>query len=82
VRSQRAKIEDQSQTDSFSIERKTAPNAFIAANIGGCQLIESNIKENLDIAIDSIQADALIIHLNPLQELMQPEGDRKFAGIL
>ena len=82
VGSQRAMIEDQSQTDSFSIVRKTAPNAFIAANIGGCQLIESNIKENLDIAIDSIQADALIIHLNPLQELMQPEGDRKFAGIL
>lgn len=82
VGSQRAMIEDEEQIDSFSIVRKTAPNAFIASNIGGCQLLEPEIISNLNKAIESIEANALIIHLNPLQELMQPEGDRNFAGIL
>lgn len=82
VGSQRAILEDKSALESFSIVRKVAPDAFIAGNIGGAQLIGRLGKEQTSILIDSIMADALIVHLNPLQELMQPEGDQSFKGIL
>jgi len=81
VGSQRAMLEDPSETESFSIVRKVAPSAFIAANIGGAQLIGGLAQRKIDRLIDSIKADAVIVHLNPLQELMQPEGDINFSGI-
>jgi isopentenyl-diphosphate Delta-isomerase len=82
VGSQRAMLEDPHQTKSFSVVRKHAPNAFIAANIGGAQLIGGLTQDKIRALIDSIRADAVIVHLNPLQELMQPEGDTNFKGIL
>ncbi len=82
VGSQRAMLVDNSQIESFSIARKKAPNAFIAGNIGGVQLIKDWTPDKTKALIDSIKADALIVHLNPLQELMQPEGDRDFKGVL
>jgi len=81
VGSQRAMIENPEETPSFSVARKHAPNAFIAANIGGAQLIGGLPENVVTRMIDSIEADAVIVHLNPLQELMQPEGDRNFKGI-
>jgi isopentenyl-diphosphate delta-isomerase len=81
VGSQRAMLEDSSQVESFSVVRDHAPNAFIAANIGGAQLIGGLKKEKIQRLIDSIDANAIIVHLNPLQELMQPEGDHDFHGI-
>ena len=81
VGSQRAMLESSDEIESFSIVRKHAPKAFIAANIGGAQLIGGMNSEKAELLIKSIRADALIIHLNPLQELMQPEGDRNFKGI-
>lgn len=81
VGSQRAMIEDPSLIDTFKIARKTAPHAFIAGNIGGAQLIGGLSTDKLNMLVDSIAADALIVHLNPLQELMQPEGDRNFRGV-
>jgi isopentenyl-diphosphate Delta-isomerase len=81
VGSQRAMLDDFTQTDSFSIARKQAPSAFIAANIGGPQLIGGLSKRKIRLLVETIQADAVIIHLNPLQELMQPEGDTNFHGI-
>jgi len=81
VGSQRAMLEDESQIESFSVVRDHAPNAFIASNIGGAQLIGGLEKEKIDLLVQSIRADAVIIHLNPLQELMQPEGDHDFKGI-
>lgn len=81
VGSQRAMLENSDEIDSFSVVREHAPTAFIAANIGGAQLIGGIKPQNATLLIESIRADALIIHLNPLQELMQPEGDRKFKGI-
>jgi isopentenyl-diphosphate delta-isomerase len=82
VGSQRAMLEDPSLTDTFSIVREHAPNAFICANIGGAQLIGGLSKDKVSRLTKSIEANAVIVHLNPLQELMQPEGDRNFKGIL
>jgi isopentenyl-diphosphate delta-isomerase len=82
VGSQRAMLVDENQINSFSIARKKAPNAFIAGNIGGVQLIKDWTIQHTRKLIDSIEANALIVHLNPLQELMQPEGDRSFLGVL
>lgn len=82
VGSQRAMLEDESLTDTFSIVRKKAPNAFICANIGGSELIGGLSSQQTKRLVDSIEANAVIVHLNPLQELMQPEGSRKFKGIL
>ena len=82
VGSQRAMLEDDSLTDTFSIVREKAPNAFICSNIGGAQLIGGLEPNNITQLVDSIKANAVIVHLNPLQELMQPEGDRNFKGIL
>ncbi len=82
VGSQRAMFVDETQIESFAIARKKAPNAFIAGNIGGAQLIGGLNHDQLKLMIDTIQADALIVHLNPLQEMMQPEGDRNFKGVL
>lgn len=81
VGSQRIMLEDSEAESSFSIVREKAPNAFIAANIGGAQLVGGLSKDHLQRLIGSIKANAIIVHLNPLQELMQPEGDRNFNGI-
>lgn len=81
VGSQRIMLEDPEAISSFSVVREKAPNAFIAANIGGAQLTDGISEDQLKLLIASIDADAVIIHLNPLQELMQPEGDRNFKGI-
>lgn len=81
VGSQRVMIEKPEVIDSFKIVREIAPEAFIASNIGGSQLIGNLSDEHLKLITETIAADAVIVHLNPLQELMQPEGDRNFIGI-
>jgi isopentenyl-diphosphate delta-isomerase len=82
VGSQRAMLEDDRLTQTFSIVREKAPTAFICSNIGGAQLIGGLKQEQLKTLVETIQANAIIVHLNPLQEMMQPEGDRNFSGIL
>lgn len=81
VGSQRAMLENREEAESFSVVRKFAPKAFIAANIGGAQLVGGLSDEHLEQLVETIRADAIIVHLNPLQELMQPEGDHDFKGI-
>lgn len=81
VGSQRVMLEDPGETSSFSVVREEAPGAFIAANIGGAQLAGGLPDEQAARLTESISADAVIVHLNPLQELMQPEGDRSFRGV-
>jgi isopentenyl-diphosphate Delta-isomerase len=81
VGSQRIMLEDPSTRSSFSIVREEAPTAFIAANIGGAQLAGGMGKEQTELLIESIRADAIIVHLNPLQELRQKDGDHRFSGI-
>ena len=81
VGSQRVAIEHPEQEASFRIVRDVAPNAFIVANIGIPQVktYDLEIMENM---VDMIQADALAIHLNFLQEAIQPEGETDAKGCL
>lgn len=81
VGSQRIMLENPEAASSFAIVRERAPGAFIAANIGGAQLAGGLAREKIRLLTDTIEADAVIVHLNPLQELMQSEGDRNFSGI-
>lgn len=62
--------------------RRRAPHAAILANFGAAQLLEWNGVEMARRAVGMIEADALIIHLNPLQEALQPEGDTRWSGLL
>jgi isopentenyl-diphosphate delta-isomerase len=80
--SQRAGLESEQLAETYSIARKNAPSAFLIANIGGAQLAKGLTVGNIKKIIDMIQADALVIHLNPLQELIQPEGEPKYKGVL
>lgn len=80
--SQRAGLKSDKLVESYSIARTIAPNAFLIANIGGAQLSEGLSKTDVKRIIDMIDADALAIHLNPLQELVQPEGEPRFKGVL
>ncbi|MBD2328536.1 type 2 isopentenyl-diphosphate Delta-isomerase [Alkalinema sp. FACHB-956] len=81
VGSQRVAIEKPEVADSFQI-RKLAPDALLLANIGAVQLNYHYGLEQCRKAIDLLEADALILHLNPLQEAVQTRGDRNFAGLL
>ena len=62
--------------------RKLAPNIPIIGNLGGIQLAREKGIELAKRAIESLNADAIAIHLNPLQEAVQPEGERDWHGVL
>ena len=79
--SQRAAIEDDSLAESYWI-RDYAPDVPIFANVGAAQLNLGYGLREMQKAIDMCEADALILHLNPLQEAVQPEGDRNWRGLL
>ncbi len=81
VGSQRAALEHPEQTTTFSITRKVAPDILLFANLGAVQLNYSYGIDECRRAVDMIQADALILHLNPLQEAVQDAGDTNFDGL-
>jgi isopentenyl-diphosphate Delta-isomerase len=82
VGSQRAGLVSEKLADSYIIARKNAPNAFLIANIGGAQLSSGLSVAKVKKLIEMISADALVVHLNPLQELVQPEGEPRYSGVL
>jgi len=80
VGSQRAALEHPEQAVTFQV-RRVAPNIMLFANIGAVQLNYGYTVDHCRRAVDMIQADALILHLNPLQEAVQDAGDTNFAGL-
>src|SRR5919197_127014 len=82
VGSQRAGLASEELAKTYSIARKNAHDAFLIANIGGAQLAKGFTIDNTKRVVKMIQANALIVHLNPLQELVQPEGEPNYKGVL
>lgn len=79
--SQRAGIEKADLAYSYQV-RNVAPDILLFANIGAVQLNYAYGAKECQRAVDMIEADALILHFNVLQEAVQPEGDTNFAGLL
>ncbi len=80
--SQRAALLGEELAGTYSVARKEGPNIFLAANIGGAQLARGLNVDDVKKLIDIVKADALVVHLNPLQELIQPEGEPTYKGVL
>lgn len=78
VGSQRAMSEDASRTATFQV-REVAPTAVLIGNIGLRQAVQMGV-DGVRRLVDAIAADGVALHLNPAQELAQPEGDRDFRG--
>lgn len=81
VGSQRAAIENPELAATFRV-RKAAPDILLLANLGAIQLNYGYGLAECQRAVEMIEADALILHLNALQEAVMPEGDTRFAGLL
>ncbi len=80
VGSQRVALEEKSVADSFKV-RDLAPDILLLGNLGAVQLNYGYGVEQCRQAVRMIQADGLILHLNVLQEAVQPEGNRNFKGL-
>lgn len=81
VGSQRVAVENPDLADGFRL-RAIAPDAVLFANVGAVQLNYDYGLAECQRAVDMLEADALILHLNPLQECVQSRGDWNFAGLL
>ena len=87
VGSQRAALVDPAVRQTYAVTRENAPRAFLIANVGATQLVTQGATAAIDEdqvgeLIAAIRADALAVHLNPLQELVQTEGERDARGHL
>jgi isopentenyl-diphosphate delta-isomerase len=77
VGSQMSALKNEEVSSSYQVVRKMNPNGIIIGNLGSEATVEQAIR-----AVDMIEANALQIHLNVMQELIMPEGDRSFTGML
>lgn len=80
VGSQRVALEQPSAADSFRV-RDVAPDILLLGNLGAVQLNYGYSVDHCRRAVQLIGADGLILHLNVLQEAVQPEGNRNFKGL-
>jgi isopentenyl-diphosphate delta-isomerase len=81
VGSQRQALEKEEFRHTFAVVREVSKTIPVLANIGAAEIRSAAVRSKLPMLVELVQADALIIHLNPLQELMQPEGTPTFAGV-
>ncbi len=81
VGSQRVAIERPEVAQTFAI-RSVAPDALLFANLGAVQLNYQYGIDECRKVVDLLEADALILHINPMQECVQTKGDTNFRGLL
>jgi len=79
--SARALLEDAALLDTFAV-RSEAPDVLLFANLGAVQLNKGYGVDDCRKLLDLLQADALVLHLNAIQEAVQPDGDTNFRGLL
>jgi isopentenyl-diphosphate delta-isomerase len=88
VGSQRAALRMPSVAHTYEVARAEAPDAFLIGNIGAPQLIDQSSTEqalpiaDVEAAVEMIEADAMAVHLNFTEEMVQPEGNRRARGCL
>jgi isopentenyl-diphosphate delta-isomerase len=81
VGSQRAALESPDLRYTYAV-RDVAPDALLMANLGAVQLNYGYGVDECRRVVDMIEADALVLHLNPMQEYFQNDGDLDFSGLL
>jgi isopentenyl-diphosphate Delta-isomerase len=82
VGSQRQAIEDATHHQSYSVVREVAGEIPIFGNIGAAEVARLTSAAPVQKLAELIRADGFAVHLNPLQELLQPEGSPRFRGVL
>ncbi len=82
VGSQRQALENKDYHNSYKILRKTAKAVPVLGNIGAAQVVQSKNMNDILSLIDLLEADALVVHVNPLQELLQNNGEPNFVGLI
>jgi isopentenyl-diphosphate delta-isomerase len=82
VGSERQALENPAFHSSYSIVREAAPSIPIIGNIGAAEVARMNDIAPAQRLVELIRADAFAVHLNPLQEFLQPEGNTNFRGVL
>ncbi len=82
VGSQRQALENDSHLESYNVIRKNAPDVPVLSNIGAAEFRNLTDPKSINKITDMVAADLFVIHLNPLQELLQPEGEPNFSGLL
>ena len=82
VGSQRQALENENFRSTYNIIRQNAKSVPVLGNLGASELVKLKSFDPIKLLIDLIQANAFVIHCNPLQELLQPEGSPKFTGLL
>lgn len=80
--SQRAMLSHPETIDSFAVRRDAPALPLLLGNIGAVQLNYGVSLDQLRYLVETVQADGLFFHLNPLQEAIQPEGDTRFRDLL
>ena len=80
--SQRAALYDKRLERTYSVAREFAPTAFIGSNVGGAQLAAGMSIADCKKLVKMLDANAFYVHLNPLQEVLQPEGEPKYKKVL
>lgn len=82
VGSQRQSLENDRYIETYKTIRKNAPKIPVLGNLGAAEVVKLKSLDKVNYLVDIVEADGMVIHLNPLQELFQPEGNPDFTGLI